>query len=99
MNFILAYFTHVLASEEKKLIPKELIHRFKLQRNENIITAAIFVVSAVPIFWTILLLGLPLRIILWILVIPATSIANVFKKNPDGLVSSRLISCRIGARE
>lgn len=48
MNFILAYFTHVLASEERNLIPRELINRYKVIRNLLVVGAAMFLVSDLP---------------------------------------------------
>ena len=53
MNFVLAYFTHLLASEEKGLIPRELIHRYKLTRDFLILGGAMFLASDIPILWTI----------------------------------------------
>ena len=65
MNLILAYFTHMLTIEEKSLIPSSLVRTYRLQRNSTIITAAIFLVSALPQLY-ILVLGFPLRFELWI---------------------------------
>jgi uncharacterized membrane protein len=70
MNFVLAYFTHILTRKEKKLIPGELIHRFKLARDRNVVVATVFLVSAIPVFWAISIIGTPLRVILWILAVP-----------------------------
>lgn len=72
MNIILAYFTHVVALEEKNLIPRELIRRFKVTRNVLILSSAIFLYSALPAFWTVTFAGLPVRIILWISTFPIT---------------------------
>jgi len=69
MNVILAYFTHVLTLEEKNLIPKDLRSRYRTTRNLLLLGAGIFLVSDFPIFWDIII-GVPLRIILWILTIP-----------------------------
>jgi len=38
MNFVLAYFTYILTQEEKKLIPTEMIKRFKVSRNSLTLT-------------------------------------------------------------
>jgi uncharacterized membrane protein len=70
MNLILAYFTHALASEEKGLVPRELIHRYKTTRNLLIVGAAIFLISDLPIFGALAMGGIPLRVILWILTLP-----------------------------
>jgi uncharacterized membrane protein len=74
MNFVMAYFTHLLTIEKKRLIPSELIQRFKISRNGIIAAAAIFMFSAlpIPILWdpNLTLGGLPLRIILWVASVP-----------------------------
>ena len=70
MNLILAYFTHLLASEEKNLIPKELIHRYKGIRNVLALGAAIFLASALPPLWVVVYAGIPLRIYLWLFTLP-----------------------------
>ena len=70
MNFILAYFAHILTLEEKNLIPRESIHRFRATRNTLILSSAIFLYSALPAFWTVMFAGIPVRIILWISTFP-----------------------------
>jgi uncharacterized membrane protein len=70
MNLILAYFTHILASEEKNLIPTELIHRYKVIRNLLVVGAAMFLASDLPLFGEFGVAGLPLRVILWFLSLP-----------------------------
>jgi uncharacterized membrane protein len=62
---IIGYFSNQLAKEERKLVPKEMLRRFKLLRNAAIITTAIFFVSVLPIFWTYGVYGIPLRFFLW----------------------------------
>ncbi len=62
---IIAYFTHQLTVEEKKLVPSKLLASYRLQRNATAATATIFLVSALPIFWTLALFGFQLRFILW----------------------------------
>lgn len=70
MNFILAYFTHVLSLEEKNLIPRELIHRFRVSRNGLFLVGMIFLISDLPTFWDVLVGGLPLRIVIWVVTLP-----------------------------
>ena len=62
---IIAYFTHGLTIEEKKLIPKELLRSYKLQRNTTVASSAIFLFSTLPIFWSVAFLGMQTRFILW----------------------------------
>ncbi len=50
MNLILAYFTHQLTIEEKKLVAEDLLKSFRIHRNLLILTAALFLLSATPIF-------------------------------------------------
>jgi len=70
MNLVLAYFTHLLASEEKNLIPHDLIGSYKIIRNLLVLGGAMFLFSELPIFWTVFVTGVPVRIILWILTLP-----------------------------
>lgn len=70
MNLILAYFTHVLTMEDRGLIPKELTRRYKTIRNTLLLSSSIFFVSIVPVFWTVFVGGIPLRIVLWFLTLP-----------------------------
>jgi len=65
MFLVLAYFAHEITIEEKKLIPKELLRRYKLMRDATIVTAALFIVSTLPMFWSLVVFGLHLRFILW----------------------------------
>jgi uncharacterized membrane protein len=86
MNFVLGYFTHILTVEEKKLIPRELIHRFQISRNSIFIVAAIFAFSALPIpeMWSqsFMVGGLTLRILIWILCAPFIWITRIAATNP-----------------
>ena len=70
MNLVLAYFTHVLASEEKNLIPRELMHRYRVTRNLVILAAAIFLLSDLPFFMDVVVYGQPLRVVLWFVTLP-----------------------------
>ncbi len=77
MFLILAFFNHSLASQEKKLIPDNLLRMFKLRRNICFLGAAVFLVSIVPFFgFTTLSVGaasLPIRVILWVVALPLGS--------------------------
>ena len=50
---ILALFTHILASEERKLVAPDLLRKYKLSRNLEIVVAIIFLVSAIPQVWVL----------------------------------------------
>ena len=62
---IIAYFTHELTIEERKLIPRELLRNYRIQRNATIVSSAIFLVSTLPMFWNLVVFGFQLRFILW----------------------------------
>jgi len=49
MFLILAAFNHILASEERKLVAKALLRRYRLSRNLCVTVAGIFIVSAFPL--------------------------------------------------
>jgi uncharacterized membrane protein len=57
---ILALFTHILTTEERKLVAPDLLRRYKLSRNLEILVAIIFLVSAIPQLFT-----LSLRYYVW----------------------------------
>ena len=78
MNVILAYFTHLLASEEKGLIPKELMHHYKLIRNFLLVASGLFLVSTLPVFEALSLAGEPIRVYLWFLSLPILWAPRVF---------------------
>ena len=59
MNLILGLFTHILASEERNLIPKELIRRYRIIRNLLFLGGVMLLVSALPVFWAISIAGIP----------------------------------------
>ncbi len=65
MFLILAYFTHELTIEERRLIPRKLLANYRLQRNTTIVSAALFLVSTIPIFWSLTVFGFQARFILW----------------------------------
>jgi uncharacterized membrane protein len=62
---ILAYFSNQLTAEERKLIPKELLRNYRLLTYSSVITAALFFVSILPIFWSLAVLGIQSRFFLW----------------------------------
>jgi uncharacterized membrane protein len=87
MNLVIGYFNHLLTIEESHLIPKELIHKFKVGRNVTIAIGIIFLVSAIPVFWSVSLYGTQLRYIVWIATFPLAWASRLFgsaAKVPDG---------------
>ena len=61
MNLILAYFTHLLTIEEKKLIADNLLKSYRLHRNLLIGNASLFLISAIPMF------TLEERFVIWVI--------------------------------
>src|SRR6266571_684484 len=57
---ILALFTNILATEERKLVAPDLLRKYRHSRDLEIVVATIFLVSAIPQFWT-----LNLRYYIW----------------------------------
>ncbi len=71
MSAILGGFYHVLSREERALVPPRLLRKMRTIRDMNVGFAALFLVSALPVFWTWTWLpGYPSRILLWILTLP-----------------------------
>jgi hypothetical protein len=57
---ILAMFTNILSTEERKLVAHDLLRKYKVSRNLEIVVAILFFASAIPIFW-----ALNLRYLIW----------------------------------
>ena len=74
---ILALFTHQLAQEEKGLLPKESLAKYKRVRNTLFISAALFIITVLPIFWTLKLWNLPLRFYFWFIPLILSSVRHV----------------------
>ena len=65
LMLILALFTHQLAVEERGLVSKESMARFKRVRTTLFISAGLFAITILPLFWTIKLWDLPIRFYFW----------------------------------
>jgi uncharacterized membrane protein len=85
---IIAYFTHELTIEERGLIPKELLRSYRLQRNTTIASAALFLVSIIPVFWSLLVFGLQARFILWM----GTFVVWIIRREAEGRMKRRELS-------
>jgi uncharacterized membrane protein len=81
MYMILAFFSHTLANEEKKLVPQNLLKRFRINRDLQLMAALIFFISIAPVFYTIDAFnfpvesgskGMPVRGAMWILTLLLT---------------------------
>lgn len=65
MFLMLGLFCDEIATEDRKLVSKDLIGSFKVERNNWFVSAALFL-SVIPVFWSIQIGGTPVRIWLWI---------------------------------
>jgi len=68
LQLVLAYFIHELTVEDRRLIPRELLRGYRLQMNATIIVAAIFLLSSLPMFWSVVIIQsptVPLRYVMW----------------------------------
>jgi len=77
---ILALFTHQLAKEEKGLVSRDSLARFKRVRNILFASAALFAITVLPLFWIIKLWSLPLRIHLWIIPLILSSLCAISER-------------------
>lgn len=71
MMFIMAVFTLALASEEKRLVPKEMVRQLREESATWFISSAIFLASALPLFGRIqvggvTVSGLSVRTLMWL---------------------------------
>jgi hypothetical protein len=65
LNFIMGLFTHQLTIEERKLIKPELLGMYRRMSNVEYLVAFLFIVSALPPFWSWQIIGTPVRFYLW----------------------------------
>ena len=66
---ILAVFMHKLTDEEKRLIPRELLRGYRLTMYTTILAGILFLLSALPVFWSVIVISspsVPVRYVLWI---------------------------------
>ena len=79
---ILALFTHQLSIEERRLLPHELLAKYRRTRDVLFISAAVFAVTIVPVFWTWRFLNTPTRFYLWFVPLVLSSLTRVSEKHP-----------------
>lgn len=82
MNLVIAYFTHLMTIEGKRLIPENLVRRYRQSRNFILLVGLVFAFSAIPNFASIDVLGTSLRVILWIATVPLIWIYRIASKGP-----------------
>jgi uncharacterized membrane protein len=64
--FILAFFVHELAVEEKQLIAPELMEPYRRVRNFMALSTLLFLLTMAPQFWQWRIQNVPLRFYLWL---------------------------------
>jgi uncharacterized membrane protein len=69
LTLIMGLFSHQLTIEERMLVKPELLGEYRGIRNVQYFVAALFAVSAVPLFWSWEILGTPVRIYFWFIVL------------------------------
>jgi uncharacterized membrane protein len=82
---IMALFTHILTVEEKRLVSQELIGKYKLLRNSFFLAATLFLLSALPQFWTWTIKGTHFRFIFWLVPIGIFWIRRILEKEIDSV--------------
>jgi hypothetical protein len=74
---ILALFTQQLAREERGLVPKDAMARYKRFRNILLVSAALFAITILPLFWTTKLVGQPIRFYFWFIPLVISSVRSL----------------------
>ena len=77
LMLILALFTYELAREERGLVPKQLLVHYRHIRDTLFVSAALFAVTVLPVFWVFKLQGLPIRFYFWFIPLILSSAQRV----------------------
>jgi len=80
---ILAFFTHQLSIEEKKLLSPELLWKYKRFRDSLFISAGLFLLTVLPLFWSLRIQGTPLRFYFWFVPVVVSWVRRVSQKTPN----------------
>jgi uncharacterized membrane protein len=81
LMLVLGLFTHRLVGEERELVPKKSLSKFRLVRNTLFVSAALFVVTILPQFWTVTIMSQPLRFWFWFFPLILSAITPTFERN------------------
>ncbi len=79
---ILALFTHQLTLEERKLLPQQLLAKYRRIRDVLFVSAALFSLTILPVFWNWTILNVPSRFYLWFVPLVLSSIRRVSERQP-----------------
>jgi uncharacterized membrane protein len=77
---VIAYFLFELTKEERNLLPRRLLRGYRLMAYGSIAAAALFLVSIIPVFWSVDILGIQTRFIFWM----GTFVVMVIRKGVEG---------------
>jgi uncharacterized membrane protein len=69
MNTVLGFFSLVVGSEQRKLVPRDLTKGFKIESARRFVTATLFFISIAPFFWGMGPDQFRWRYYLWILIL------------------------------
>jgi len=62
---VTAYFLGELTKEERKLLSKRLLRSYRLEGYGSLAAAGLFLISILPVFWSLDIRGIPIRFVLW----------------------------------
>ena len=80
LMLILALFANQLAREEKGLVPKESLKKFRRVRDTLFLSAALFAITVLPVFWMIKISGQPLRFYFWFVPLAVSSMRRISER-------------------
>jgi len=86
LMLILALFTRQLSKEEKGLVPKDAMVKFKRVRDTLLISAALFAITVLPPFWNIRLYDQPLRFFFWVVPLILSSATPILERRLQSLI-------------
>jgi hypothetical protein len=79
---ILALFTYQLTREERKLLPQELLSKYRGIMTILFFSAGLFALTTLPIFWKWTILNTPSRFYIWFVPLILSSIRRVSENQP-----------------
>ena len=77
---VLAYFLFELSKEERGLLPKSLLRNYKLMAYAQVGGAGLFLASILPAFWSVGVLGVQARFVMWM----GTFVVMVIRRGVEG---------------
>ena len=85
MMLLMGIFTLALASEEKRLVPRNIITQLRAEAATWLVSSGIFLVSALPLFGRIdvgvvLVTGFSLRTLMWLVAVFVAWISIAFRR-------------------